>query len=291
MGGGFGNRLAARVLGDGLAPAVVGLDPRLEALPRTLQPDAAPAQRIASFYAELLPRLARHVPAVKPNIAFFERFGSAGFAAYEETCRRARDAGLLVIGDVKRGDIGSTAEAYAAIHLDLADAVTLHPLLGTDSLQPFFARCRDEGRAVFLLVRTSNPGAAEFQQLPVPGGTLSDALARAVEQWNRELPRAAGYGPVGAVVGATWPDELARLRRAMPSAWLLLPGVGAQGARAEDVAAAFDARGLGGLVSSSRAVIQAFAPDDRDWLDRIDRAAAAFAQEVRRVSRAAEQPR
>lgn len=276
--------LAERVLG-GQAPIVIGLDPRLDALPAAVAPGAAPVARIAAFYREALPRIARHAPAVKPNVAFFEAFGSAGYRAYEELCADARRHGLLVVGDIKRGDIGSTAEAYAEGHFQTADAVTLHPYLGLDSVQPFLAHCRtDRGRGVFVLVRTSNPGAKDFQDLQVGGEPLCDVVARAVTRWGQDLPQAHGYSPVGAVVGATWPQELARLRALLPHSWLLLPGVGAQGGKVADLAAAFDRNGLGALVNQSRGVMQCFRPDDRDWLDRIDAAAAAFAAECRGVA-------
>jgi len=276
--------LAERVLG-GQSPIVIGLDPRLDALPTSVAPGAEPAARITAFYRDAMPAIARHAPAVKPNIAFFEQYGAAGYAAYEATCAEARRCGLLVVGDIKRGDIGSTAEAYAEGHFRLADAVTLHPYLGLDSAQPFLAHCRaDKGRGVFVLVRTSNPGAKDFQDLPVGGEPLCDVVARAVTRWGQDLPQAHGYSPVGAVVGATWPQELARLRALLPHSWLLLPGVGAQGGKVADLAAAFDRHGLGALVNQSRGVMQCFQPGDRDWLDRVEQAAAAFATECRAVA-------
>jgi orotidine-5'-phosphate decarboxylase len=272
----FTERLAERVLG-GMRPACVGFDPRLDALPGTLAAGASAAERIVAFAREVLPAIARTVPAFKPNIAFFECHGAAGFDAYETVCRLARDAGLLVIGDVKRGDIGSTARAYAEIHCAIADAVTVHPYLGRDGVDPFLEFARSKGCGVFVLVRTSNPSATEFQDLVVGDGeTLADAVASAVTGWGRELVDRFGYSAVGAVVGATWPTELRHLRSRLPQAWLLLPGVGAQGGRIEDLAAAFDARGLGALVSQSRGVLQCFSPTDRDWLDRVESALAAF---------------
>jgi orotidine-5'-phosphate decarboxylase len=285
MAGDFSRELERRVLEQGRAPAVVGLDPRADALPRDVAPGQPPAARIVAFYEAVLPVLARHVPMVKPNVAFFEAHGADGWRAYETTCRAARAAGLLVLADVKRGDIGATAEAYAQAHFALADAVTLHPLLGSDSLAPFLARCRDDGKGVFVLVRTSNPSASELQDLRTPDGTLSEAIARLVHRWGAELGAAAGYSPVGAVVGATWPKELAALRALMPRAWLLLPGTGAQGGRVADLGPAFDARGLGALVAQSRTVLQAFAPGERAWLARVDEAAAAFARDVQAVAR------
>lgn len=281
---GFLHELAERLQRGGAA-AVVGLDPRLDALPRDLAPSAAPAERILEFHRQVLPVLARHVVCVKPNIAFFECHGADGYRAYEQTCALAKTHGLLLIGDIKRGDIGSTAEAYAEGHFRLTDAVTLHPYLGRDSVEPFLRHCRTGAKAVFVLVRTSNPGAKDFQDLTVKGAPLCDAVARAVTEWSQGFPEVAGYGPVGAVIGATWPQELARLRTLLPHAWLLLPGVGAQGAKVDDLAAAFDQRGLGALINQSRGVMQVFQPGDPQWLSRIEAAAAAFADQCRSVAR------
>ena len=258
----FVAELARRILG-GSAPAVVGLDPRLDALPAGLLPHAPAPERIAAFYREALPALARHVPVVKPNIAFFEQYGSLGFAAYESTCEAARKAGMLVLGDIKRGDIGSTAEAYAEGHAKWADAVTLHPYLGGDSLQPFLQRAHADkgGLGLFVLVRTSNPGAKDLQDLPIQGQdrALCDAVADAVHRWGQDLPKAEGYSPVGAVVGATLPP------------------------------CAFDRRGLGALATQSRGVMQAFKPADADWLQKVEAAAAQFADDCRRVQKLAQQ--
>ncbi|MBI5852308.1 MAG: orotidine-5'-phosphate decarboxylase [Planctomycetes bacterium] len=288
----FVERLGELLL-SGSPPACIGFDPRLEALPAGLARSGDAPARIVAFARAVMPAIARHAPVLKPNVAFFECHGGPGFCAYEEVCRLARAAGLLVVGDVKRGDVGSTAEAYAKFHLDVADAVTLHPYLGADSLEPFLARCRGEGRGIFVLARTSNAGARELQDLEISGGggrTVAEAVAVAIDRWGQGLADRFGYSPVGAVVGATWPRELARLRALMPRAWLLLPGVGAQGGKVEDLAPAFDGRGLGALVSQSRGVLQCFAPNDGDWLDRIEAALVAFAQSLRSVQSAARRP-
>lgn len=281
----FVGDLAERVLG-GMSPIVIGLDPRLTAFPERLMAGAAPAARIVAFYGETLPVIAKYAPAVKPNIAFFESYGSDGYRAYEEVCRMAHEHGLLIVGDVKRGDIGSTAEAYAEGHFRIADSLTLHPYLGSDSVAPFLKWCSPEqgGRGVFILVRTSNPGAKDFQDLRINDEPLCDAVARAVNEWGSQLPREHGYHAVGAVVGATWPEELARLRKLLPNSWLLLPGVGAQGGKVADLATAFDARGLGALVNQSRGVMQCFAPTNDDWLDRIEQACVTFANDCRAVA-------
>ncbi len=283
MGGSFTERLGERVAG-GTAPACVGLDPRPDALPTHLCPDDPAPERIVAFHREVLPRIARHAPVVKPNVAFYERLGAAGWAAYEKTCRLATEAGLLVIADAKRGDIGSTAQAYAEAHFALADAITLHPWLGRDSIEPFLAGCRAGGKGVFVLVHTSNPSAAEFQDVETGAGTMAERVADAVQAWGEAFVDAHGYSAVGAVVGATFPEQLAGLRERMPRAWILVPGVGAQGGRVDDTAAAFDARGLGAIVNQSRGVLQCFPPESPDWLDQIDGALTAFAADLRRVA-------
>lgn len=280
MGGTFVSRLRSK-LDRGMPPVCVGFDPRLDALPDDLLPQGSPVERIATFCREVLPAVAPHTPAIKPNVAFFERYGSTGFAAYEDLCQRARALDLLVVGDVKRGDIGPTAVAYADIHLDLADAVTLHPFLGRDGVAPFLERCQETGGAVFVLVRTSNPSAVELQAERLADGTeVSELVAARVHAWGEGLGPADDYGPVGAVVGATYPRQLAQLRRAMPRALILVPGVGAQGATLPDTMAAFDHEGMGGLVNQSRGILQCFAPTDRNWLARIAAAAQAFAADM-----------
>ena len=271
----------------GMAPAVVGFDPRIESFPRDCAAGESAPERILAFYREAIPAIAPHIPVVKPNIAFFEQFGWEGFRAYEDTCEAARAAGMLVIGDVKRGDIGSTAAAYANSHFQWADAITLHPYLGSDSIEPFLQHCREAGKGVFILVRTSNPSAAEFQSLKVTGGSdLSDAVADAVRRWGEGTGDPDGYATVGAVVGATYGDEIARLRERMPRAWILLPGVGAQGASVADVRAAFDDQGRGALVAQSRGIMHCFEPDDPNWRTRIEAAAEKFATEVRSIAHA-----
>ena len=288
MSGDFTRSLEERIRA-GAAPVVVGLDPRPDAFPSGVARDRPAPERILAYYREVLPVLANHAPVVKPNIAFFERFGTQGYAAYCETCAMAREAGFLVIGDIKRGDIGSTAEAYAEEHFRHADAVTLNPYLGGDSLRPFLSRCRD-GRGIFILVRTSNPSATEIQDLPTEDGAVYEAVARLVTRWAAELAPKTGYGPVGAVVGATYGDLIGRMRQLMPASWLLMPGVGAQGAAVADTTAAFDGEGLGGLINQSRGIMECFSPEDADWLDRVGTAAAEFAIEARRVSRPGDRP-
>jgi orotidine-5'-phosphate decarboxylase len=264
----FPESLAAAVAAKA-CPVVVGFDPRPERLPEALSRGASLPAAVTQFCERVIDRVHHLVPCVKPQIAFFEAMGHEGFRASAGVGAPARPRGLLVIGDVKRGDIGSTAEAYARAHFAHADALTVHPLLGTDSVEPFLRYCRNAGKGLFVLVRTSNPSAVEFQDLRCGDRTLSEHIADAVERWGSSASPAGTYSAVGAVVGATWPQELARLRARMPRAWLLLPGVGAQGARVEDLADAFDSQGMGGLVAVSRAATECFEPADPDWEGRI----------------------
>jgi orotidine-5'-phosphate decarboxylase len=259
-------------------PALVGLDPRFDQLPpavvkaaETRRPADARALAAAAFEEfcfRLIDVVAPLVPAVKPQAAFFEELGPSGCAALARVIRRARDAGLIVICDAKRGDIGSTAEAYARGYLAgadpdaaawAADALTVNPYLGPDTLDPFIRVAVERGAGVYVLVRTSNPGAGGFQDRISDGVPLYRHVAATVEELAvRTAAEPGGYGAVGAVVGATWPAELADLREAMPHAPLLIPGYGSQGAGAADVAAAFRPGGLGALVNSSRAINFAF---------------------------------
>ena len=224
---------------------VVGLDPVLEMFPVELRGEAAAGRAAAAgavqrFCAGIIDAVAPYVVAVKPQVAFFEALGSDGWRALEQVSGYAREAGLLVIADAKRGDIGSTARAYATAFLEprdgeppLADALTVNPFLGRDSLDPFFAACRREGAGLFLLVRTSNPGAAELQDASLSDGRpLWRQVAELVDQWGEDLVGACGLSSVGAVVGATVPRIVGEARREMPRAIILLPGVGAQGADA-----------------------------------------------------------
>jgi orotidine-5'-phosphate decarboxylase len=276
---------------------VVGLDPRIEELPAALQPaDASLASQAASyqrFCAEIIDVVAGRVPAVKPQMAFFEQLGPAGMRALAEVIRHARRAGLLVIVDGKRNDIGSTAAAYAKAYLGAesvwqADALTVSPYLGDDSLTPFVETARARAAGLFVLVKTSNPGGRTFQDLAVDGTEpLYRRVAGLVEQLANATRASCGYGDVGAVVGATYPEQLAELRRAMPHTWFLVPGYGAQGAGAAEVQAAFDAHGLGAVVNSSRAIIFAHqrpeyaAWGEAAWQRAVEAATEAMIAELR----------
>jgi orotidine-5'-phosphate decarboxylase len=253
-------------------PALVGLDPRLDQLPeaivaaaqnRSSTADEIAASAFEEFCSRVIDVVAPLVPAVKPQAAFFEQYGPAGCLALQRVIRKARDAGLIVICDAKRGDIGSTAQAYAEAYLAGespdgaiwgADALTVNPYLGRDTLEPFIKVASERGAGIYVLVRTSNPGAATFQDRESDGRKLFQHVAAAVEDFNAETLGETGYGIVGAVVGATYPAELSELRQAMPRTPFLVPGYGAQGGGAADVAGGFEGNGLGALVNSSRGI-------------------------------------
>ena len=262
----FGDDLANAVKRTA-TPVLVGLDPRWEQLPASLtRGDAANwavrATAYEKFCREVIDVVAPWVPAVKPQAAFFEECGPAGMLALGNVVAYARQKGLLVILDGKRNDIGSTAEAYARGYLGRdsqsaweADALTVSPYLGADSLQPFIDVASERGAGLFVLVKTSNPGSHMLQDQELPEGTVYRRVADYVEEQSQRSSGERGYGIVGAVVGATYPAQLAELRTAMPQTWFLVPGYGSQGGTAEGVAPAFDHRGLGAIVNNSRGII------------------------------------
>lgn len=258
------------------SPVVVGLDPRWEQLPvifRARGDDSwdARAKAYGEFCNGVADVVAPLVPAVKIQAAFFEELGPAGMAAMGEVIVHARSRGLLVILDGKRNDIGSTAVAYARGYLGHAsawgaDALTISPYLGDDSLQPFVEAAEDRGAGLYVLVKTSNPGGGMLQDLVADGAKIYRRVARHVELLATETEGECGYGAVGAVVGATYPEQLAELREAMPHTWFLVPGFGIQGGTAADVALAFDERGHGAIVNNSRGII--FAHSRREYSER-----------------------
>lgn len=284
----FGERLAQAVGRVG-APCVVGLDPHLERLPRPLRETFAgcagrerrrrAAEAVVTWGEGVLEAVHGRVPMVKPQVAFFEALGGAGWEALEHLCAAARSRGLLVLADAKRGDIGSTAEAYAVALLDDdgpvgADAVTASPYLGPESLAPLLAR-GEAGKGVFVLLRTSNPGAGELQL----------AVADRVAGWIREANAGAAFGRVGAVVGATLAEEAGHWRAALPGTWLLVPGYGAQGATAQHTLPCFTAEGTHALVVSARGVTFPDAGDearyDADPVGVVRERCAAFVADVK----------
>jgi len=262
----FGDDLACAVKQAG-TPVLVGLDPRWEQLPASFTKNGADdwSTRAAAyelFCREVIDVVAPLVPAVKPQAAFFEECGPSGMVALAKVMAYARQKGLLVLLDGKRNDIGSTAEAYARGFLGRdgqsaweADALTVSPYLGADSLQPFVDVASERGAGLFVLVKTSNPGSHMLQDQQLHEGTVYRRVAEYVEQQSQHTRGDCGYGIVGAVVGATYPAQLAELRTAMPQTWLLVPGFGSQGGTAQDVAPAFDQRGLGAIVNNSRGIL------------------------------------
>jgi orotidine-5'-phosphate decarboxylase len=285
----FADRLAAAVRSKGNA-VCVGLDPRWESLPDDVRARhgadslAAVAAAFEEFCGRVLDVVAPLVPVVKPQSAFFEACGPAGMEVLQRLLRKARGLGLFTILDGKRNDIASTATAYAdaafagtpiaghVLSVWQADALTVNPYLGRDAVEPFLRSARRMSGGVFVLVRTSNAGAGLFQDLKCEGKPLYRHVGEAVAAWSRENLGACGLGDVGAVVGATYPAELAELRRALPEVIFLIPGFGAQGGSADDVAAAFRPDGLGAVVSSSRGILFPFDPAATDWEAQVEKA-------------------
>ncbi len=256
--------------------ALVGLDPRWDWLPAEISQKAKAsggssreimARGFNFFCRELIDIVAPLVSSVKPQIAFFEELGPQGMLAVQDVIRAARAAGLIVIADAKRGDIGSTAVAYADAWLAgenpdaapfAADALTVNAYLGKDTLEPFVNACVQRNAGLYVLVRTSNPGATVFQDRTTDGVTLFETVADVVQSLNLEHCPGESYGCIGAVVGATWPEELKSLRERMPNTPFLVPGYGSQGGTAADVAGAFNSDGLGAIINSSRGINFAF---------------------------------
>jgi len=278
----FADRLM-RVVDERHSQLVVGLDPRLDHMPREIAGEAggrpgqgaeAAARAIIEFNRAVIDAVASEAAAVKCQIAFYEVFGVEGLRAYAETLRYARRRDLIVIGDVKRNDIGSTAEAYASAHLGgrgaragtgatdfCADAITVNPFFGSDGMLPFLEAAQEAGAGLFALVKTSNPSSGEIQDLKTDARPIYSHIARLVEQWGSNYRGSCDYSLLGAVVGATYPQVQVELRQLMPHAVFLLPGVGVQGAGVKDVLGAFDSKGYGALVSSSRGIIYAWEHD------------------------------
>ncbi len=261
------------------APIVVGLDPQLGFIPESVREESfreygetleGAADAIECFNRKIVDAVADLVPAVKPQIAMYEQFGIPGLTAFRNTIDYCHKKGLLVIGDVKRGDIGSTSAAYARAHLGEVeigskrycpfdeDFATVNPYLGSDGVRPFMDVCRDNNRGIFVLVKTSNPSSGEFQDRVSDGRPLYEWVGEQVAAWADELMDPSGWSEVGAVVGATYPEMGKILRKVMPKSFILVPGYGAQGGKGSDLIHFFDRDGLGAVVNSSRGVIAAW---------------------------------
>jgi orotidine-5'-phosphate decarboxylase len=292
----FADRLAGEVERK-RSQVLVGLDPRPDLLPVELRGEAhlsraAAADACARFCRGLVDAVAPYVVGVKPQLAFFEALGSDGLRAFEESCAYARAAGLLVVADGKRGDIGSTARAYANAYIEVGedgqppvDALTVNPYLGSDSVEPFVAACRRSGTGLFCVVKTTNAGGVDIQDLALSDGRpVWQHVAQLVSEWGAGLVGERGLSSIGAVVGATYPRAVAEARKLMPQAVLLLPGIGAQGATPADVARAFTSGPASALVSVSRSLIYAFRVDGADWRKAAAAEAARLRGEVWSVS-------
>lgn len=260
------------------APVVVGLDPMMSYIPKWIckkvfsemgETLEAAAEAVWQFNKGIIDATFDLIPAVKPQIAMYEQFGIEGLKVFQKTCAYAKEKGLVVIGDVKRGDIGSTSAAYATAHLGKVqvgskrysvfdeDFATVNPYLGTDGIQPFLEVCKEEGKGIFILVKTSNPSSGEFQDRLVNGRPLYELVGEQVAKWG-EACMGEDYSDIGAVVGATYPEIGKVLRKLMPKSYILVPGYGAQGGKAQDLGYYFNADGLGAIVNSSRGIIAAY---------------------------------
>ncbi len=271
------NKLIAKIQKT-KAPIVVGLDPMLSYIPEHIQKKAfeeygetleGAAEAIWQFNKEIVDKTYDLIPAVKPQIAMYEQFGIEGLKAYKKTIDYCKSKDLVVIGDIKRGDIGSTSAAYAAGHLGKVqvgskcyvpfdeDFATVNPYLGSDGVKPFIEVCQEEGKGLFILVKTSNPSSGEFQDQLVNGRPLYELVGEKVAEWSEEH-MGDTYSYIGAVVGATYPEMGAALRKLMPKTFILVPGYGAQGGQGKDLVNFFNEDGLGAIVNSSRGIIAAY---------------------------------
>ena len=271
------NQLVANIKRTG-APIVVGLDPMLNYIPNQVQEKAfaeygetleGAAEAIWQFNKEIVDKTYDLIPAVKPQIAMYEQFGIPGLQAFKKTVDYCKAKGLVVIGDIKRGDIGSTSAAYAVGHLGKVqvgsqsyvpfdeDFVTVNPYLGSDGVNPFLNVCKEEKKGIFVLVKTSNPSSGEFQDQLIDGRPLYELVGEKVAAWGEEL-MGDEYSYVGAVVGATYPEMGKVLRKVMPKSYILVPGYGAQGGKGKDLVHFFNEDGLGAIVNSSRGIIAAY---------------------------------
>ena len=289
-------------------PTVAGLDPKLDYLPSYLKEEAfalcgknlkGAAVAILNYNKALIDALCDVVPAVKPQLAYYEMYGIEGIRTFYETVDYAQEKGMFVIADGKRNDIGTTMEAYAIAHLGEvevegemftpfgSDALTVNGYLGSDGIKPLLSVCAKEDKGIFVLVKTSNPSSGELQDQKIGEKTVYEIMGGMCEAWGESLPGKYGYSGVGAVVGATYPDQLTELRKKLPHTFFLVPGYGAQGGGAKDVAGAFDGRGLGAIVNSSRGILCAWKKegcDERDFAGAARREAIRMRDDIVSVS-------
>lgn len=288
--------LSDRLIGEIIkkeSPIVVGLDPRLDMIPEEITKKhfkaygetlKAVSESIIEFNRGIIDAVAPLVPAVKPQIAFYEQYGIEGLIAYQDACKYARENGLIVVGDVKRGDIGSTSKAYSIAHLGKTvvgsqnistfevDFATINPYLGDDCMQEFMEEIKLYDKGIFILVKTSNKTSGQIQDLEVSGEKVYERVASMVNHWSEKHYGSSGYSSIGAVVGATYPEELELLRKKMPRAMFLVPGYGAQGGGARDILGAFDNEGLGALINNSRGILYAYVKHGGDYKSAAEKA-------------------
>jgi len=270
-------------------PTVMGLDPRYDMIPEVVRNKYSNdlegiSKAILEYNKELIDNTYDIIPAIKPQLAFYEMFGVEGMKAFKETCKYAKEKGMIVIADAKRGDIGSTAKGYSNAYLGYTpigenkievfeniDFLTVNPYLGVDSITPFVEDCIKYDKGIFVLVKTSNPSSGELQDLKLENGkTVYEHVASLVEKWGENLRGKYGYSSVAAVVGATYPEQLKEIREKAPHTYFLIPGYGAQGGKAEDIALGFDKKGLGGIVNASRSLMCAYKSDK--WKEKFTEA-------------------
>ena len=281
-------------------PTVMGLDPRYEMIPKCVTEKYSldlegVSKAIIEYNKALIDATYDIIPAIKPQIAFYEMFGIEGMNAFKETCKYAKEKGMIVIADIKRGDIGSTAQGYSNAFLGKTkigekeesifdvDFVTINPYMGTDCVKPFIDDCKKYDKGIFILVKTSNPSSGELQDLKLENGEeIYTYVAQLVEKWGEDLRGEFGYSSISAVVGATYPEQLKKLRKNAPHTYFLIPGYGAQGGKPSDIALGFDNNGLGGIVNASRSLMCAYKSDKwKEKFNERDYAQATIAEAIR----------
>jgi orotidine-5'-phosphate decarboxylase len=302
------NKLVAKIKKQN-APVVVGLDPMMKFIPKHITEASfkeygetleGAADAIWQFNKGIIDSIYDIVPAVKPQVAMYEQFGVEGMKVFKKTVDYCHEKDLVVIGDVKRGDIGSTSEAYAVAHLGKVkvgnsmisafneDFATVNPYLGSDGINPFIKVCKEENKGIFILVKTSNPSSGEFQDREIDGKPLYELVGEKVSEWGSQC-MGDEYSYVGAVVGATYPEMAKVLRKVMPKTYILVPGYGAQGGKAEDLVHFFNEDGLGAIVNSSRGIIAAYTNEkyakfgEANFADASRQAALDMIEDINRV--------